>query len=55
MDERWWRAWIGPCVVAVGAGVFFSVITGSWEPVLVMAGGVAAMVWYEWDQRRNRS
>jgi len=51
MDGRWWVAWIGPCVLALGVGVFFSVVSASWDAVVVMAGGLGAMLWYEWDRR----
>lgn len=55
MDDRWWREWIGPCVFCLLIGVFFSVLHQSWEFVLVMAGGLAAGLWYEWDCRRKGS
>lgn len=53
MDDQWWRPWIGPTVLCLLVGVFFSVLHESWEFVLVMAGGMGAMIWYEWDCRRK--
>ena len=55
MNDQWWHKWIGPSILLLAVGVLFSILPHSWEFVLIKAGGLGAMIWYEWDCRRKET